>query len=225
MADKVNVGWVTDVKNKTVTVKVTKDYMTGSFTFDDKTKMFFPGFKGIGQTPQGPAVGMGVKYRTDKNGRATVLMMAPPLKPAKPIANFHQKPLDLLFKTADENQDNQIDIVEYSIYFRGSGKRSPKHFPAVFCGKYDQDKDEKLSFEEFKTVIMNLPAYKQKLNSPEEWMKLADKNKDGEIDVKEFTTTIPAVGHTEKVVPRHDKDKSGGLSLEELKSWLEKSTE
>ena len=221
--EKVNVGWVTEVNDKTVKVKVTKSYMKPVFTFDDKTKMFFPGFKGIGQKPKGPAIGMGVKYRTDKNGRATTLLMTPPLQPAKPVTDMYERKFEDLFEIGDENKDDYIDIVEFSIYFRGSGKRSPKHFPGVFCQKYDQDKDERLSFEEFKQTIMNQAGYKQKQKSPEEWMKIADKNEDGEVSVEEFVKHIPGVGHTEKVVPRNDKDKSGGLSLSELKTWLNQS--
>ena len=219
-AEKVNVGWITEVNGSTVKVKVTKaDYMKDSFTFDDKTKMFFPGFKGIGPEPKGPISGCGIKYRTDKNGRATVLVMEPPLKPSKYINDMYERNFKDLFETGDENKDKHISIVEFSIYFR-SGKRSPKHFPEIYASRYDKDKDGLLNFEEFKEVVMNSPEYRQKQKSPEEWMKLADKDGNGEISVEEFVKNIPGSGHTEKVVPRNDKDKSGGLSLDELRNWL-----
>ena len=221
-AEKVNVGWITEVKGNVIKARVTKDYMKPTFIFDAKTKMFFPGFNGIGLKPTGPIVGCGIKYRTDKTGRATVFSMEPPLKPSKYLIDMYERTLEDLFEIGDENKDNQISIIEYSTYFR-SGKRSPKHFPGVFASKYDQDKDGLLSFKEFKTVIENSAGYKQKQKTPEEWMKLADQNGDGEINVEEFVKNIPGVGHTEKVVPRNDKDKSGGLSLEEFKAWLNNS--
>ena len=224
-AEKVNVGWITEINGNQVKVKVTKaSYMKDTFTFDEKTKMFFPGFNGIGQIPKGPQVGCGIKYRIDKNGRATVLTMEPPLKPSMYISDMYERKIKELFEIGDENKDSRIDIVEYSTYFR-AGKRSPKHFPGVFASQYDQDKNGSLNFEEFKTVITNSAGYQQKQKTPEEWMKLADKNGDGEISVDEFVKNIPGVGHTEKVVPRNDKDKSGGLSLAELTAWLNNSIE
>ena len=57
--------------------------------------------------------------------------------------------------------------------------------------------------------------------TPETWLKEADRNKSGELDLEELRGVIgSAHGKLDKVFAKLDKDRSGGISVGELTPYL-----
>ena len=120
-----------------------------------------------------------------------------------------------LHKMADTNSDGEVSYVEYAtaIY------RSPKHGPIGF-GKSDRNKSGTLNLKEFESRLKGIKWYRISRKTPAQWHAEFDANSDGALNKEEFIAFLGSTAHIETFLKRADKDKSGGISVEELADFI-----
>ena len=116
---------------------------------------------------------------------------------------------------ADSNGDGELSYVEYAtaIY------RSPKHGPVGF-NKSDKNKSGTLNLKEFETKLETIKWYRISRKTPAEWHAEFDANSDGALNKQEFVAFLGSSAHIDTFLKRADKDKSGGISVEELAGFI-----
>jgi Ca2+-binding EF-hand superfamily protein len=107
--------------------------------------------------------------------------------------------MQILFKSFDTNEDNKIDLVEFTSALAISIKGSPQQKLEALFKLYDIDHNNILQFDEVKKVLTHLHSACNKLMEklPNEELTLSfakavlqnlDLNKDGEITLEEWVT-------------------------------------
>lgn len=215
---KLAIGIVAKVdKDKIVLRKEGKEGEV-EFPFEKDPVFHFVGFKGIGQSPETPQPGFGMKANVTKDGRIKSALFSPPMPHLKKIPDRHKRTPTELFQIADQNKDGRVDYVEYATWIF----QSYKHLPDRYKSKLDKNGDDVLDLEEFIDSLNELAWWKISRMSADEWVKRADKDKSGGLNLEEAkTVTGGAHGKHEKVFAKLDRDKSGELSSAELQPYLE----
>ena len=117
---------------------------------------------------------------------------------------------------ADSNGDGELSYVEYatSIY------RSPKHGPVGFS-KSDKDKSGTLNLVEFEPKLAGIKWYRISRKTPAEWHAEFDADSNGALNKEEFIAFLGSTAHIDAFLKRADKEKSGGISVEELARFID----
>ena len=206
-------GFVEAVAGNKITVNHRRQSKV--FTINDQTKVHYIGFLGAA-TEIKP--GFVIRVGIDSKGIGRSLWVTPPipkerLKPSPEMLKM--RPADL-HKMADSNGDGELSYVEYatSIY------RSPKHGPVGFS-KSDKDKSGTLNLAEFEPKIVELKWYRISRKTPAEWLATFDADRDGALNKDEFVHFLGSTAHIDSFLKRADRDKSGGISVEELAGFID----
>ena len=185
------------------------------FTINDDTTIRYVGFLDAAkEIKEGFVIRVGV----DSKGIGGSLWVTPPIpkEKLKPSPEMLQMTPAELHKMADSNGDGELSYVEYatSIY------RSPKHGPVGFS-KSDKDKSGTLNLAEFEPKIVELKWYRISRKTPAEWLATFDADCDGALNKEEFVDFLGSTAHIDSFLKRADRDKSGGISVEELAGFID----
>ncbi len=196
--------------------KVTVNYRRKSkvFTVHDQTKTHYVGFEDAAKEIK---PGFVVRVGVDSKGVGQSLWITPPIpkEKLKPSPEMLKMTPAELFQMADSNGDGELSYVEYAtaIY------RSPKHGPVGFS-KSDKDKSGTLNLAEFEPKIADMKWYRISRKTPAEWHAEFDVDSDGALNKQEFTAFLGSTAHIDVFLKRADKDRSSGISVEELAGFI-----
>ena len=184
------------------------------FTLNDETEIRYISFL---KAKEEIKPGFFVRAGVDSKGQCNQLWVTLPIPEAKlkPSAKMLTMTPAELHKMADTNSDGEVSYVEYAtaIY------RSPKHGPIGF-GKSDRNKSGTLNLKEFESRLKNIKWYRISRKTPAQWHAEFDANSDGALNKEEFIAFLGSTAHIETFLKRADKDKSGGISVEELAGFI-----
>jgi len=184
------------------------------FTLNDETEIRYISFL---KAKEEIKPGFFVRAGVDSKGQCNQLWVTLPIPEAKlkPSAKMLTMTPAELHKMADSNGDGELSYVEYAtaIY------RSAKHGPVGF-GKSDKDKSGTLNPQEFESRLKGIKWYRISRKTPVEWHAEFDANSDGALNKEEFIAFLGSTAHIETFLKRADKDKSGGISVEELAGFI-----
>ena len=184
------------------------------FTLNDETEIRYISFL---KAKEEIKPGFFVRAGVDSKGQCNQLWVTLPIPEAKlkPSAKMLTMTPAELHKMADSNGDGELSYVEYAtaIY------RSPKHGPVGF-GKSDRDKSGTLNPQEFESRLKGIKWYRISRKTPAQWHAEFDANSDGALNKEEFIAFLGSTAHIETFLKRADKDKSGGISVEELAGFI-----
>ena len=205
-------GFVESVDGNKITVNHRRKSRV--FTINDQTKIHYVSFlKAKKEIKPGFVIRAGV----DSKGRCNQLWVTLPIpeEKLKPSAKMLTMTPAELHKMADSNGDGEVSYVEYAtaIY------RSPKHGPVGF-GKSDRDKSGTLNPQEFESRLKGIKWYRISRKTPAQWHAEFDADSDGALNKEEFIAFLGSTAHIETFLKRADKDKSGGISVEELADFI-----
>tara|TARA_B100001559_G_C16359328_1_gene556590 strand:- start:160 stop:891 length:732 start_codon:yes stop_codon:yes gene_type:complete len=196
--------------------KITVNYRrkSRSFTLNDQAKVNYVGFlKAKKEIKPGFVIRAGI----DSKGRCNELWVTLPIpgEHLKPSAKMLKMTPAELHRMADSNGDGELSYVEYAtaIY------RSPKHGPVGF-NKSDKNKSGTLNLKEFEAKLETIKWYRISRKTPAEWHAEFDANSDGALNKQEFVAFLGSSAHIDTFLKRADKDKSGGISVEELAGFI-----
>jgi len=205
-------GIVEAVDGNGVTVNHRRKSKT--FTIHDKTNIAYVSFLDAVKEIK---PGFVTRAHVDDKGRCNQLWVTLPIpkEKLKPSAEMLKMTAAELHKMADTNSDGEVSYVEYAtaIY------RSPKHGPIGF-GKSDRNKSGTLNLKEFESRLKNIKWYRISRKTPAQWHAEFDANSDGALNKEEFIAFLGSTAHIETFLKRADKDKSGGISVEELAGFI-----
>ncbi|MBC8326231.1 MAG: hypothetical protein H8E27_11470 [Verrucomicrobia subdivision 3 bacterium] len=205
-------GVVESVDGSTVTVNYRRKSRT--FTLGDKLKINYVSFL---KAKKEIKPGFFVRAHVDDKGRCNQLWVTLPIpkEKLKPSAEMLKMTAAELHKMADTNSDGEVSYVEYAtaIY------RSPKHGPIGF-GKSDRNKSGTLNLKEFESRLKGIKWYRISRKTPAQWHAEFDANSDGALNKQEFVAFLGSSAHIDTFLKRADKDKSGGISVEELAGFI-----
>jgi len=167
-----------------------------------------------------PVPGYGVKAKVDKDGRIKSVLFTHPLGKLAPLsdARLSLSEQELLAK-ADADQDGNVSYVEFS----RSIHHSPKHGPDSFR-KNDKDGDGMLNQKEFNRSLQGVAWWTLSRKTPAEWIATADNNHNEKLTLDEFKVICTSGNHIDNVFRRADKDKSGDLSVKEATAYIHSIT-
>jgi Ca2+-binding EF-hand superfamily protein len=120
-----------------------------------------------------------------------------------------------LHAAADANHDGKLSYLEYAASIFRSEKHGPDHFVLA-----DSNHDGTLSVAELTAMLPSVDWWKFSRKSPADWIKAADKDGNGKINVTEFEALTSSKNHVEAFFARADKDKSGALDASEVAAYL-----
>jgi Ca2+-binding EF-hand superfamily protein len=184
------------------------------FTLNDETEIRYISFL---KAKEEIKPGFFVRAGVDSKGQCNQLWVTLPIPEAKlkPSAKMLTMTPAELHKMADTNSDGEVSYVEYAtaIY------RSPKHGPIGF-GKSDRNKSGTLNLKEFESRLKGIKWYRISRKTPAQWHAEFDANSDGALNKEEFIAFLGSTAHIETFLKRADKDKSGGISVEELADFI-----
>lgn len=215
------IGVIGSIEGDSITVqspesKDSKNSRTLRLTKDSKIQ--YVGFKGSGQTADSPKVGYGVKAGVAQGDIIKGMILTPPIPALKQIPDKQKLTAEQLFKATDQNQNGQVDYVEYSNWIF----QSYKHLPDRWGAKLDHNHDDILDLPEFTDSLAELPWWRTTRKTAAEWVSEADKDKSGELNMEETkSVTGSAHGKFEQLFTKLDNDKSGGISVSELQPFLD----
>lgn len=196
--------------------KITVNYRrkSRSFTLNDQAKVNYVGFlKAKKEIKPGFVIRAGI----DSKGRCNEIWITLPIpgEHLKPSAKMLKMTPAELHQMADSNGDGELSYVEYAtaIY------RSPKHGPVGF-NKSDKNKSGTLNLKEFEAKLETIKWYRISRKTPAEWHAEFDANSDGALNKQEFVAFLGSSAHIDTFLKRADKDKSGGISVEELAGFI-----
>jgi Ca2+-binding EF-hand superfamily protein len=205
-------GIVEAVDGNDVTVNHRRKSKT--FTIHDKTNIAYVSFLDAVKEIK---PGFVTRAHVDDKGRCNQLWVTLPIpkEKLKPSAEMLKMTAAELHKMADTNSDGEVSYVEYAtaIY------RSPKHGPIGF-GKSDRNKSGTLNLKEFESRLKGIKWYRISRKTPAQWHAEFDANSDGALNKEEFIAFLGSTAHIETFLKRADKDKSGGISVEELAGFI-----
>ena len=205
-------GIVEAVDGNDVTVNHRRKSKT--FTIHDKTNIAYVSFLDAVKEIK---PGFVTRAHVDDKGRCNQLWVTLPIpkEKLKPSAEMLKMTAAELHKMADTNSDGEVSYVEYAtaIY------RSPKHGPIGF-GKSDRNKSGTLNLKEFESRLKGIKWYRISRKTPAQWHAEFDANSDGALNKEEFIAFLGSTAHIETFLKRADKDKSGGISVEELADFI-----
>jgi len=185
---------------------------------NSESKVYFVGMPAKGE--QKPGAGMGVKATCAKDGRVKTISFTP--RVGEP-SMFGENRLNMteaeLLKEVDKDASNSISYVEFSKYIY----YSPKHGPDSLR-KNDSDSDGVLNTAEFVEALSKVSWWKLSRKAPDEWFIQADKNRDGMLDIKEFSWIFTSGNHIENIFKRTDHDGSGSLTQSETAAYIRRVT-
>ena len=205
-------GIVEAVDGNDVTVNHRRKSKT--FTIHDKTNIAYVSFLDAVKEIK---PGFVTRAHVDDKGRCNQLWVTLPIpkEKLKPSAEMLKMTAAELHKMADTNSDGEVSYVEYAtaIY------RSPKHGPVGF-NKSDKNKSGTLNLKEFEAKLETIKWYRISRKTPAEWHAEFDANSDGALNKQEFVAFLGSSAHIDTFLKRADKDKSGGISVEELAGFI-----
>ena len=185
------------------------------FKINDQTKIHYVGFLDAAKEIK---PGFVIRVGVDSEGAGRSLWVTPPIpkEKLKPSPEMLKMTPAELHKMADSDGDSELSYVEYAtaIY------RSPKH-GAVGFSKSDKDKSGTLNLAEFKLKLMGMKWYRISRKTPAEWHAEVDADSNGVLSKEEFVTFLGTTAHLDTRVKQADKDKSGGISVEELAGFID----
>jgi Ca2+-binding EF-hand superfamily protein len=196
--------------------KITVNYRRKSrgFTLNDQTQIHYVSFL---KAKKEIKPGFFVRAGVDSKGQCNQLWVTLPIPEAKlkPSAKMLTMTPAELHKMADSNGDGELSYVEYAtaIY------RSAKHGPVGF-GKSDKDKSGTLNLKEFAPKLEGIKWWRISRKTPAEWHAEYDADSDGALNKQEFIAFLGTTAHLDTRVRQTDKDKSGGISVEELAGFI-----
>ena len=206
-------GIVEAVGGNDITVNHRRESKT--FTVHDKTKIAYVSFLDAQKEIK---AGFFVRAGVDSKGLCNQLWVTLPIpeENLKPSAEMLKMTPAELHKMADSNGDGELSYVEYAtaIY------RSPKHGPIGF-GKSDRNKSGTLNLKEFESRLKNIKWYRISRKTPAQWHAEFDTDSDGALNKEEFVAFLGSTSHIATFLKRADKDKSGGISVEELAGFID----
>ena len=186
-----------------------------TFTLHDKTKIAYVSFLDAEKEIK---PGFFMRAAVDSKGQCNQLWVTLPIpeEKLKPSAEMLKMTAAELHKMADSNGDGELSYVEYAtaIY------RSPKHGPIGF-GKSDRNKSGTLNLKEFESRLKNIKWYRISRKTPAQWHAEFDADSDGALNKEEFVAFLGSTAHIATFLKRADKDKSGGISVEELAGFID----
>lgn len=161
-------------------------------------------------------IGYGVKGKVEKDGSIKGLIFTVPLPEAEPLGKDRiTMTLPQIYKLVDQNADGKISYLEFSVKVYLSEKHGPDKFK-----KYDKDQDGTFDEKEFSKALTEVSWWKMSRKTPDQWIEIADENKDGKLSLKEFTEIVVGKNHVDNHFKRTDKDKSGNLNRKEATSYI-----
>ena len=206
-------GIVESVDGNQITVNHRRESKT--FTLHDKTKIAYVSFL---EAKKEINPGFFVRAAVDFKGQCHQIWVTLPIpeENLKPSAEMLAMTPEELFEMADSNGDDELSYVEYAtaIY------RSPKHGPVGF-NKSDKNKSGTLNLKEFTTKLESIKWYRISRKTPAQWHAEFDADSDGSLNKEEFIAFLGSTAHIENFLKRADKDKSGGISVEELAGFID----
>ncbi len=215
---KLAIGIVAKVDKDRIVIRKEGKEGEEEFPLDKEPSFHFVGFKGIGQAPEAPQVGYGIKANVAQDGTIKSVLFAPQIPPLKKIPDRHKLSPEELFKIADQNKDGKVDYVEYATWIF----QSYKHLPDRYKTKLDKNGDDVLDPQEFTESLDELAWWVISRKTAAEWVAAGDKDKSGGLNLEEAkTVTHGAHGKHDKVFAKLDRDKSGELSPTELQPYLD----
>ena len=177
------------------------------------TEIVFVGMPAVSRSLK---VGYGAKASV-KNGSVRSLKLTLPVKdPASLGPDRTKLSLAQILAKADGNGDGGLDYVEMSRWIY----HSPKHGPDTFL-KTDKNKDGLVGPKELPKLLAGVSWWKYSRQSPTAWFEQADANKNGTLDLKEFTSIAAGKNHAENVFKRTDKNKDGTLDRKEVEKYVD----
>ena len=206
-------GIVEAVDGNDITVNHRRESKT--FTLHDKTKIAYVSFL---KADEEIKPGFFVRAAVDSKGQCNQIWVTLPIpeEKLKPSAEMLKMTAAELHKMADSNGDGELSYVEYAtaIY------RSPKHGPIGF-GKSDRNKSGTLNLKEFESRLKGIKWYRISRKTPAQWHAEFDADSDGALSKEEFVAFLGSPAHIAVFLKRADKDKSGGISVEELAGFID----
>ena len=206
-------GIVEAVDGNDITVNHRRESRT--FTLHDKTKIAYVSFL---KADEEIKPGFFVRAAVDSKGQCNQIWVTLPIpeEKLKPSAEMLKMTAAELHKMADSNGDGELSYVEYAtaIY------RSPKHGPIGF-GKSDRNKSGTLNLKEFESRLKGIKWYRISRKTPAQWHAEFDADSDGALSKEEFVAFLGSTAHIAVFLKRADKDKSGGISVEELAGFID----
>ena len=206
-------GIVEAVDGARITVNHRRESKT--FKIDDKTRIAYVSFLDADEEIK---AGFFIRAQVDGKGRCGQLWVTLPIPEEKlnPSADMLAMTPEELFEMADSDGDEELSYVEYAtaIY------RSPKHGPVGF-NKSDKNKSGTLNQKEFATKLESIKWFRVSRKTPAEWHAEFDADSDGALNKEEFIAFLGSTAHIDTFFKRGDKDKSGGISVEELAGFID----
>lgn len=215
------IGVIGSIEGDIITVRSpeNKDNLNSrSLRLTKDSKIQYVGFKGSGQTADSPKVGYGVKAGVAQGDLIKGMILTPPIPTLEQIPDKQKLTAEELFKATDQNKNGQVDYVEYSNWIF----QSYKHLPDRWGAKFDHNHDDILDLQEFTDSLTELPWWRTTRKTAAEWVREADKDKSGELNMEETkSVTGSAHGKFDQLFGKLDMDKSGSISVSELQPFLD----
>lgn len=206
-------GFVEAVDGKKITVNHRRKSKT--FTIHDKTNIAYVSFLDAEKEIK---PGFVTRAQVDDKGRCDQLWVTLPIpkENLKPSPEMLKMTPAELHRMADRNGDGKLSYVEYAttIY------RSPKHGPVGFS-KSDKNKSGTLNLKEFTSKLESIKRYHISRKTPAQWHAEFDADSNGALNKEEFIAFLGSTAHIDIFLKRADKDKSGGVSVEELAGFID----